>query len=745
LETLENRTLLSVVFTDIEGFSALTQKDERQALEFVKRYRKIITEFTETFRGDLIHFYGDGSLTTHRSAYDAVQCAIKMQSALSEDPQIPVRIGVHLGEVVFTDDTIYGNAVNIASRIQSLGSARTILISGSIAREMENQMDIETIFIGPEYVKNIKEPVDIYAISSTGLVIPSRNEVHERNKVRRKSPYIITVIIGIAIVFSLFSETLSNYLPWGNDILDARILVLPFTNETGDTTLDQFSMQAAISISSMLEDVEGIKLVSMHNIWGTRRFTSFGSLPYLDLSRTTSAENFISGQFAYENDSTIVISTALINGTTGNPIEKFPRQFVDRYNRAPGLYELGKRIIGYLISAEYHPLSPPNQDAFYAYNEARRVWGQNNYVDSRRYLLRAIAYDSTFLDAYFLLSDTYFNLSDFSQADSIFRDIEERFKTETINDRKRNEFYYYQALYKGDYRSAHKYVMNDYNRDKTELFTNTTAANYSLFFVNDPKLSIKILRKISFNDIDFEFPDNRLRITTGIQAYCSLGKYKKASKLASLYPSNGMTLRHHKMKIQIYAGLLDTGAINTELTSVKLNFTANDYVGMLYWAKQKFTLQGNNALADAYLRKTYRAVVDHNTTSDIKSKVFYDMGRLREGLDYALFLYQYAPYYAPYVALAGQGYALMGDQDSAVIYLDILRDTSIIEYSLGESHYQEACLLTFMGDYESALVRLGNAVNDGLIFYEDNAGFDPHLIPLFERPEFQKIIHPIGK
>ena len=97
----EIRKLAAVMFTDIEGYTAMVQKNEDHALQMVSIHRRFLEQFTTESNGKVIHFYGDGSLSVYESAIDAVRCAIKMQQAYQKEGQVPVRIGLHLGDIVF--------------------------------------------------------------------------------------------------------------------------------------------------------------------------------------------------------------------------------------------------------------------------------------------------------------------------------------------------------------------------------------------------------------------------------------------------------------------------------------------------------------------------------------------------------------------------------------------------------------------------------------------------------------------
>ncbi|MBK8504130.1 MAG: adenylate/guanylate cyclase domain-containing protein [Saprospiraceae bacterium] len=742
METEKDRKLLAIVFTDIEGFSAITQKDEETALRLVQRYRDTIIESTEKYRGKIVNFYGDGSLSVHQSTLDAVNSAIAIQSIFAIAPSIPVRIGIDLGEVVMTHDTIYGNAVNIASRLQQLGRAHSILISGTVAKELGNHPNIQLSLIGQEFVKNIKEPVNIHAICNMPLVVPTKKDIHQGTRRQNTARYVVFLLVSLVVLGVIFRSDFGDFIPWSTSILDKRIMVLPFKNNSGNSSLSDFSPYMAAYLSNLLEEAEEIKLVSLQNIISQPQFESLGFTPYSSLIKKTSAENFIDGYYTHLNDSTLLVTAALIDGNTGEYIKQFPEQSLDLKNLTSGLLQLSQQIVGFLISADFHPISVPTQDAFRAYLEAKRIWGVNDYQDSRRYLQLAIEYDSTFIDAYYELSDTYYNTGAYRQADSILRIVRDQFNIVTQNSTQKNNYYFYTALHNGNNAAAFRYLLNDYNKDREDLFRNTTTASFSLYFVNDPRLTIKILKIIPYSKIDLEFPDNRLRITMGVQAYCALRKYKKAVTLANLYPSQGMIPEHHKMRIRAFAGLMDTASIDKEILQVKLNSSSEDYADILHWTSQQFILHHQTEIARKYLNYAYVVVIKDSIQTNLSAKVMYDMGYLKEGLDHALSLYHFAPYYAPYVSLPGIGYAKMGLLDSANIFLHRLQGPDIKEYYFGEAEYQEAVLLLAIGHKEDALIKLNAAINHGAIFYKESMEFDPGLMSVFDDPDFQKIIHP---
>ncbi len=111
---------------------ALMQDDENKAKSNRDRHRKVLEKSIQNHHGLTLQYYGDGTLSVFGSAIEAVECAVEIQTELQKDPKIPLRIGLHVGDIVYADDGVYGDAVNIASRIENLSAPGGILISARV-------------------------------------------------------------------------------------------------------------------------------------------------------------------------------------------------------------------------------------------------------------------------------------------------------------------------------------------------------------------------------------------------------------------------------------------------------------------------------------------------------------------------------------------------------------------------------------------------------------------------------------
>ncbi len=177
-----SRQLAAIMFTDIKGYTALMQQDEQQAIEVRNRHRQIFNSVTEQHRGRILQYYGDGTLSIFDSAIDAVLCGIELQRGFQSDPAIPVRVGIHTGDIVFSEEEIIGDSVNVASRIESLAVAGSVLISAKVHDEIKNQRNIQTVWLKDVLFKNVARPMAVYALTNEGLVVPAADALEGKTQ-----------------------------------------------------------------------------------------------------------------------------------------------------------------------------------------------------------------------------------------------------------------------------------------------------------------------------------------------------------------------------------------------------------------------------------------------------------------------------------------------------------------------------------------------------------------------------------
>ena len=171
-ENSELRKLSVVVFTDIVNFTEKMAKDENYALEMIDFQRNLLKPIVETYSGSWIKEIGDGLLLTFDSVHSSVYCCIDIQNKIRETEDLELRISIHLGEIIVLKDDVYGDDVNITSRIEKYAPAGGIAVSESVKTCIDRIPEIKTILIGSPTLKGVNREIKIHAITSHNLTHP---------------------------------------------------------------------------------------------------------------------------------------------------------------------------------------------------------------------------------------------------------------------------------------------------------------------------------------------------------------------------------------------------------------------------------------------------------------------------------------------------------------------------------------------------------------------------------------------
>ncbi len=164
--------LSAIMFTDIVGYTPLMREDEQKALQLLDRNRTLHKFVIKEFGGTMQKEIGDGVLASFPSAGQAVRCATRIQIRLKDDPGLTLRIGIHIGDVVFKGGDLFGDSVNIAKRIESCAAPGGICVSGGVYEQIRNKPDMKIEFLRTEVLKGIKTPIEIYVIHAPSLPVP---------------------------------------------------------------------------------------------------------------------------------------------------------------------------------------------------------------------------------------------------------------------------------------------------------------------------------------------------------------------------------------------------------------------------------------------------------------------------------------------------------------------------------------------------------------------------------------------
>src|SRR5258706_1033564 len=226
------RRLAAILFTDIVGSTSMMQKDEQHAVSTNKRYVAVLKEYVLSHDGEILNDFGDGSLCTFHSATQALRCAIEMQKQFQLEPKVPLRIGLHVGEIFFEDGKVFGDGVNVASRIQSLGTSNSILFSSQINSQIKNQQEFKSVSVGRFHFKNVDEPMEVFALTNEGLSVPKKEELTGKLKEIKKKSMQKKLVMAVAVTLLLISSLFiyQKFFITKEFTGEKTIAVLPFEN-----------------------------------------------------------------------------------------------------------------------------------------------------------------------------------------------------------------------------------------------------------------------------------------------------------------------------------------------------------------------------------------------------------------------------------------------------------------------------------------------------------------------------------
>ena len=296
----EQRKLAAIMFTDMVGYSALSQRDDKLALELLEEHRELLRKIFPQFNGTEIKTIGDAFLVEFNSALEAAQCAIEIQRTLAKrnadapaGRQIELKIGIHIGDVVHRGGDVYGDGVNIASRIEPLAGAGGICISMDVERQIRNAVETRFEKLAATELKNISVPMELFRIvlpwerqaapTAKSAIRNPQSEVGERHRsFPIKTVGLLGVLVVIAIAFGWWLRTRNlvgtdrravrstdtedgHRSPSAAGSLPApekSIAVLPFENLSRDPDNAFFAEGIQDEILTRLSKIAALKVIS---------------------------------------------------------------------------------------------------------------------------------------------------------------------------------------------------------------------------------------------------------------------------------------------------------------------------------------------------------------------------------------------------------------------------------------------------------------------------------------------------
>ena len=336
----EERKLAAIMFTDMVGYSALAQRDDKVALELLEEHRRLLRAIFPQFHGTEIKTIGDAFLVEFGSALEAAQCAIEIQRTLAKrnhdvtsNRRMELKIGIHIGDVVHRDGDVYGDGVNIASRIEQLAGAGGICVSMDVERQIRNALEARCEKFGSADLKNIKLPMDLFRI-----VLPwEKGAGFPAKPTSKKLPLLVpvAVLVILAVLAGWWWMQRKNQPSVGAHAVPAAptntpdqksVAVLPFVNLSDDKGSEYFSDGVSEELLTVLQKIPG-----MHVAARTSAFSFKGkNAPAQEIGQKLGVAHLVEGSVRKAGD-TVRIAARLTRAETGEELwsENFTRDLKD--------------------------------------------------------------------------------------------------------------------------------------------------------------------------------------------------------------------------------------------------------------------------------------------------------------------------------------------------------------------------------------------------------------------------------
>jgi adenylate cyclase len=382
---VETRRLAAIMFTDIVGFSRQMGSNEARTLRLLEVHNQLIRQAVAEHHGTVIKTVGDAFLLDFPSVVHAVQCAqqiqrqFKAQNAEKEKAeQIHVRIGIHLGDIVQKDGDVFGDGVNIASRLQTLAEPDTICISDVVYRDVAKKLDLGTVVsLGRPTLKNIAERFHVYVLLSEPpegfrqtlrlQCLKLSRRVGSAHRIVLAGLILIAATAAVVRYLSLSTPSPQFSLPLPDK---PSIVVLPFTNMSDDPKQDYFSDGITEDITTDLS-----KLASLFVISRNSAFTYKGkAVKVQQVSQELGVRYVLEGSVR-KSDAQVRITAQLIDAVQGQHLwgERYDRPLQD-------IFAVQDDIRQQIVFALKVKLTPEEQ--------ARFKYAPTNNMEAYDYYLR---------------------------------------------------------------------------------------------------------------------------------------------------------------------------------------------------------------------------------------------------------------------------------------------------------------------------------------------------------------------
>jgi adenylate cyclase len=376
------------MYTDMVGYTALGQRNESLSLALVDEQRKLLRPIFNRHSGKEIKTMGDAFLVEFPSALDAVRCAYDIQRAtrefnisLSDEKQVRLRVGVHLGDVVESQGDVLGDAVNVASRIQALAEEGGVCITEQVFDHVKNKLDVSLVSKGKMSLKNVSEPVEVYR-----MVMPWSEE--------KAAPPI--------------------------QLDRRRIAILPFTSMSPDPNDEYFAEGMTEELISTMSRIRDLRVIARTSVMGYKG----GQKKISDIAKELDVGTVLEGSVRKAGNR-LRITVQLIDSLTSDHlwVESYDRELKDVFAIQSDISKtVAEALKVQLLTGDREKIEKEptkNTEAYLLYLKGRQYWNKRSkdaVYRAKEYFQLAIDSDPDFALAHVGIADCWLVLESWGHA-----------------------------------------------------------------------------------------------------------------------------------------------------------------------------------------------------------------------------------------------------------------------------------------------------------------------------------------
>ena len=777
LQDQHNRKLAAILFADIQGYTALMQKGEGNAMKILNRYEEICASSVKEHNGEIVKKYGDGSLILFENTVDAARSAIQMQLEFQKDPVVPLRIGIHVGEVVHKDQDVFGNSVNITARLESVGKPGAVLLSESAEEKIRNQEEFTTLSLGEFKFKNVKETVEIFALSNEGLVIPKKSDLQKSIKARLKKKWYEKPAFRVLSVFLLL--LLASGIFFMQDILalgdsntitsenkEKRIAVLQFDNQTNDIDLESFGNMLSDWITRGLMETNESNIVNSANLQHLFGELKSGTQLNPDFSLRSGIDLLLQGRYYYV-EGQLFVNAEILNIASGEVIKTFQVEG-ERTEHIKLLDAISDEIMSYWAVKDHAQFSqnPPKYEAYEEFLKGMSVYTKNA-GEAISYMENSFNIDSSFYPALFRIWALYSNLGQFDKA----KEVRDLLSSKKENFTKFEGLRFESIVAQNEHRFLEAAKLNEqkFRMDPSDVRSNYSAA-FLYISANYPENTLSTLEQL-----DLRLSDNNegfygWRLTLEAYANVSLGNLESAHNLISQTHLTRMPRAladFHMMSLL----RMDSIELVADYYQKYSDQGTYEFTGMRSTSDQllvnicnELMISNKIELLKEYAQKMKLWLTTNKVTefSHDKTDIWNNVPfRQEESQGYASFFLGEIenaigfweqeeipttnwPDILERASRIGHCYGLIGDTINANLQLQLIESISdkSLEFPSQQAYYKSR-ILSSLGKNSEAISSIKNAFDNGFSYFRIyTLDRDPFLIQIMNEPPFKEIVKP---